>query len=85
MWRMSDSMFEKPNFSEPSGLDTFRAAAESFQRPLETPPPAIAPAASPESIQKSGLSKETIIGLVAIGSLIVVFGGLLVPSFRPTA
>ena len=40
-------MFEKPNFSEPSGLDTFRAAAESFQRPLETsaPPAAIAPAA----------------------------------------
>jgi nucleoid-associated protein YgaU len=69
-------MFEKPNFSEPSGLDTFRAAAESFQRPLETPPPPIAPVA-PEVVRKGGLSKETIIGLVVIGSLIVVFGGLL--------
>jgi nucleoid-associated protein YgaU len=75
-------MFEKPNFSEPSGLDTFRAAAESFQRPLETPLPTIAPAA-PELIKKSGLSKETKIGLVLIGSLIVVFGALLVRKLSP--
>ena len=75
-------MFEKPNFSEPSGLDTFRAAAESFQRPLETPPPAVAPAA-PELVKKSGLSKETKIGLVVIGSLIVVFGALLVRKLSP--
>jgi len=77
-------MYEKPNFSEPSGLDTFRAAAESFQRPLETPAPAAAPA-PPEPIKKSGLSKETKIGLVVIGSLIVVFGALLVRKFSPDA
>lgn len=75
-------MFEKPNFSEPSGLDTFRAAADSFQRPLETPAPPVE-LAVPEVVRKSGLSRETKIGLVVIGLLLVAFGALLVRKLSP--